>query len=100
MIRLSDPLNLTRFSVWSFCNNLVGGSNSCDFPAKAMWKSDTPLKACFPAAIKGKILMEDMLKRNLNLLNMGQCTTINKEEIITSMFIVVWSLRFGMCLFP
>ena len=46
------------------------GSSQFDFPAKAIWKFKAPHKVCFLvwAATRGKIPVEDMLKRrNFNL---------------------------------
>ena len=62
-----DPNGTT--SVKSLSDRLHGSSCS-NFPAEVILKSEAPTKACFLAwaASKGKVPIEDMLKRrNFNL---------------------------------
>jgi len=56
------------FFVKSLCQRMLG-SNGVDFPAKAIWKSKAPIKACFLAweASKGKVPMEVMLKEETSI---------------------------------
>jgi len=53
-----------QFSVESYCMEMYKGSTTIDFPAKAIWESKAPTKACFLvlATMKGKV-PKGMLKR-------------------------------------
>jgi len=56
------------FFVKSFCEKMLG-SNRPNFPAKAIWKSKAPTKACFltGAASKGDVPTEVMLKKETSI---------------------------------
>ena len=85
------------FSVRSLCGKMLA-SNGPYFPAKDIWKSRAPTKACCIAwaASKGKVPTEVFLKRrNFNLAS--RCAMcLGEEELIDHLFVHChWSHLFG-----
>jgi len=71
----------SSFTIKNFYEKLYDGGNSTDFPVSAMWKCKALMKVCFfaCATIKGKIPIEDVIKRR-NFDGPSRCFMWLKED--------------------
>jgi len=100
------------FCVKGFYNRLYNNNNSqitiafirvnYDFLAKAIEKSKFALTVFFDLLWLPKVsLVDDMLKRRILIYHMAvQVALRRRNGLITSLFIAIRSLSFGICIFP
>jgi len=96
-----SPQSNGTFSIKSLCKKMLRSYGSY-IPAKAIWKSKAPLKACFLAwaASKGKVPTEIALTRRKFNLASKCAMCLEEEELVDYLFIhcqwvfSLWSFAF------